>query len=49
MAFKVATSKSPRPKPDWFDATTTRQPAWFIFAMASKARGKGRHSSGDFT
>jgi hypothetical protein len=33
--------------PDWLVATTTRKPAWFKRAMASRLPGIGRHSSGD--
>ena len=39
-------SNRPRPKPDWLDATTTRQPAWFRRATASSAPGWGAQSSG---
>ena len=33
--------------PDWFVAMTTRKPAWFSRAIASRLPGIGRHSSGD--
>src|SRR5450830_1376657 len=40
-------SNSWRAMPDWFDATTTRYPAWFRRAIASSEPGMGIHSSGD--
>ena len=46
IAFSVDTSKSPRPTPDWFVASTTWKPAWFSRAIASRLPGIGRHSSG---
>ena len=49
MALSDTTSNSPRPSPDWLEATTTCQPAWFSRAMASSAPGSGSHSSGDLT
>src|SRR6218665_2052806 len=49
MALSVATSKRPRPSPDWLDATTTCQPAWLSLAIASSAPGSGFHSASDLT
>src|SRR3954466_394391 len=47
MALSELTSNSPRPRPDWLDAITQCQPAWFKRAIASSAPGSGSHSSGD--
>lgn len=47
MALRVSMSNSPRPTPDWFEATTTRQPDSLRRAMASSEPGIGFHSSGD--
>ena len=49
IALSEATSNRPRPRPDWFDATTTCQPAWLSRAIASSAPGSGVHSSGVLT
>src|SRR3954471_23081770 len=46
IALSEATSNRPRPRPDWFEAITVCQPAWFRRAIASSAPGSGCHSSG---
>src|SRR5690349_9327100 len=47
IALSEATSKRPRPSPDWLEATAMCQPAWLSRAIASSAPGSGIHSSGD--